>query len=67
MSTATFAATSRRFLESIRDALLQQGLCQEPDCVVPGRRVVCPVGEMGGLAEQACPPRGRLRNLCLRH
>ena len=51
-------------LESIRSTLLQEGRGQEPDCLVPGHRVVCPVGEVDGLTEQLGPPRGRLRNPC---
>ena len=51
-------------LESIRNSLLQERGGQEPDCLVPGHRVVGPVGEIDGLSEQAGPPRRRLWNPC---
>ena len=51
-------------LESIRNSLLQECRGQEPDCLVPGHRVVRPVGEVDGLTGQAGPPRRRLWNPC---
>ena len=50
-------------LESIRSSLLQEGRGQEPDCLVPGHRVVRPVGEVDGSRNR----RARRADVCGTH